>query len=372
MRINTKGIKAFLQDSIAISPAIATLILIVIAAVAAAGIGIIVQNAQKNAEGQSSNKDLSAIGTFTIKGSTTILPISQNEIQAFSKLYPGITITLGGGGSGTGRALVYNKQVDIGASSDLWPTGQQTDSITGLSYGGRETAVIQGTGPDAFVYETMIGKGLIVLGANLQDDSKSAVKAINIIPGNTSAYDNTGKILNLSYQDLVNGYSGTNTSITLNLTGFTSPITTVQRSDDGGTEEVFNQWLMRTKDSGQLASTVVDAEAGNQGIRDFVAKTTNSIGFMDIGFAAGGVNGNALVIPATMNGTVASKTTAGATGNYAIASKQVDNSGPKSLARDLYYYNQPGVPTDAVKAFLDFVTSPDGQNIVEQSGFYKK
>ena len=124
MKINTKGIKAFLQDSKAISPAIATLILIVIAVVAAAGVGILVQSSQKNAEAQSSNKDLSVSGDFVIKGSTTVLPVSQNEIQAFSKIYPSVTITLGGGGSGYGKAAVYNKLIDVGASSSIWdPAG---------------------------------------------------------------------------------------------------------------------------------------------------------------------------------------------------------------------------------------------------------
>lgn len=392
MQKNTKGIKAFLQDSKAISPAIATLILIVIAAVAAAGIGIIVQNAQQNTQGQVGQQHLDVSGTISIKGSTTLIPIEQNEISSFSKLYPSVTITMGGGGSGTGRALVFSKQVDIGASSDQWGASS-TDSTTGVTYWSRNDAVIQASGKDAFIYETPIGKGMIVVAGNLQDGTgtKNTVTAINIVPGYNSSYtvDSTNKkyTLNISFADLKYGYAASDgkipkanlSSANANFTGtdFGNDIQTVTRSDDGGTSEVFNQWL-NSAASGQMdgtngnVKTYAVGEQGNQGIRDYINGQTNSIGYIDIGFANGGANnaGKTLVLAATMNGTVASKTTLGLGGAYDTANKQVSPNRVKSLNRDLYFYSQ-GVPTGAVKAFLDYVTSPEGQTIVESSGFYK-
>jgi phosphate transport system substrate-binding protein len=370
MRINTKGIKAFLQDSKAISPAIATLILIVIAAVAAAGIGMIVQNAQKNTEGQVGSQHLDVSGDFAIKGSTTVLPITQAEIAAFEKLYPSVTIHLGGGGSGTGRALVFNKQVDVGASSDIWPDSTSTDTTTGLSYDGRGSAVIQAAGANAFLYETKIGTGMIVLAGYLNDGTNN-VKAINIIPGNTSAYDPTNYILNISFVDLKAGYvSGAIDGTKLGT--FAKNITTVQRSDDSGTEDTFAAWIgMQDTTSKQLTGSSATGAQGNQGVRDYIAANKNSIGFVDVGFAAGGVNGNAADIAASMNGTVASKTTKGIGANtYDAASRTVTTVSGKGLARDLYYYSQ-GVPTGAEKAFFDYVLSNDGQTIVEQTGFFR-
>jgi ABC-type phosphate transport system substrate-binding protein len=404
MEKNTKGIKVFLQDAKAISPAIATLILIVIAAVAAAGIGIIVQKAQTNTQGQVGSQHLDVSGTITIKGSTTILPIEQNEVQAFNKLYPSVTVSIGGGGSSTGRALVFTKQVDIGASSDIWPTtsgspgglNDNNPGATGITYDGRELAVIQGAGPNAFVYETKIGKGMVVLAGHLVDGSGSAVKGINIVPGTTSSY--TSGILNISFQDLRNAYINTTDGI-LNTTvpginTFNNNITLVQRSDAGGTSENFNQWLNGAKygqmdgtGDGGYKSAAIGAQ-GNQGIRDYVQANVNSLGYMDIGFAAGGANNNgaSLVLAATMNGTAANKATSGAGGLYDQANYgsgkgkaaagsslglPVSNVASKSLSRDLYFYSQPGAPSGAVQAFLDFVTGPDGQTIVDNSGFFK-
>ncbi|MDD5615176.1 MAG: substrate-binding domain-containing protein [Candidatus Methanoperedens sp.] len=370
MEKNTKGIRAFLHDAKAVSPAIATLILIVIAAVAAAGVGILVQSAQKNAGDQTANKDMSVNGEFGIKGSTTVLPISQHEITDFSKKYPAIKITTAGGGSGTGRALVFNKQVDVAASSDIWPNGPQTDPTTGLKYDGREKAVIQGTGQDAFIYETKIGTGMIVVAGNVKIGATQA-KAINVVNNTVaSGWDAGNATLTVNTTALRAAYIGTTS---LSIGG--QDIAVVQRSDDSGTEETFAKWINVKNSVGQLDSSA-HGESGNQGIRDYIASTPNTIGFVDIGFAAGGANGKDLVTPASQNGIQANSTTSGANGAYNAASK-LTNTGlgvasdkTSGLARDLYYYSQ-GIPTGAVKAYLDFVLSNDGQKIVEQEGFFR-
>ncbi len=364
---NTKGIRAFLHDAKAVSPAIATLILIVIAAVAAAGVGILVQSSQKNAADQTGNKNLDVVGSFGIKGSTTVLPISQHEITEFSKKYPAITITTAGGGSGTGRALVFNKQVDMAASSDIWPNGPQKDQNTGLQYDGREKAVIQGTGMDAFIYETKIGTGMIVVAGNLVDGAGNAVKTINVVNTGGNWTIATG-VYNLNFSDLYTAYQTTGIIPSATYT-FGKDIQVVQRSDDSGTEETFAKWINLVS-NGQLNS-IAHAEPGNQGIRDYIAATSNTIGFVDVGFAKGGPNGKDAVIPATQNFVQANTSTSGATGAYNIASMVVNGQGKNGLARDLYYYSQ-GIPTGAVKAYLDFVTSNEGQKIVEQEGFYRK
>ncbi len=369
MEKNTKGIKAFLHDAKAVSPAIATLILIVIAAVAAAGVGILVNSANQNAQEQTANKNLDVNGQFDIKGSTTVLPISQHEITDFSKLYPAIKISTAGGGSGTGRALVFNKQVDVAASSDIWPNGPQTDTTTGLKYDGREKAVIQGTGMDASIYETKIGTGMIVVAGNIKIGGVQA-KAINVVNSTvTSTWDPGNATLTVNTTDLRGAYG------TATLTINSQAIAAVQRSDDSGTEETFAKWINLKNSVNQLDSTV-HGESGNQGIRDYIASTPNTIGFVDIGFAAGGANGKDLVTPATQNGVQANSSTSGANGAYNAASK-LTNTGlgvasdkTSGLARDLYYYSQ-GIPSGAVKAFLDFVLSNNGQKIVEEEGFFR-
>jgi phosphate transport system substrate-binding protein len=56
-------------------------------------------------------------GTLTVSGSTTVLPIADKAATSFEALYPSVTITVTGGGSGVGISAVIQKTVDIGMSS---------------------------------------------------------------------------------------------------------------------------------------------------------------------------------------------------------------------------------------------------------------
>ncbi len=370
MEKNTKGIKAFLRDVKAVSPAIATLILIVVAAVAAAGVGIITQTSQKNALDQTGNKDTSVMGTIVTKGSSTVLPISQAGAEAFMKKYPAVDMKVSGGGSTEGRMYVYTKTVDIGASSAIWPT---TETVTdGVTVPGRGVAIIQDAGADATIWETKIGTGMIVIAGTLYNDTKVPATGINVLANGTTGWSTTIPTeFNITYADLKALYlAGAGTYGTVNLES-------VQREDPSGTEETFADWLGK-KDSTtkQLTSDVLATpKQGNQGIRDYVAAKTaeankGRIGFVDVGFAKGGANGNDKVIPGKMNGTangIASKETKGVDGKYDTESKAV--SGSKGLARDLFYYSQ-GIPTGAVKAYLDWITGAAGQKIVQNTGFF--
>lgn len=223
--VNKTEIRAFLHDAKAVSPAIATLILIVIAAVAAAGVGILVQSSQKNAQDQTANKDLSVMGTLNIKGSTTILPVTQAAAEAFMKKYTAITISPSGGGSDYGQLIAYTTTSplnDVGASSSQWSTSTKT--INGITLPARKDIIIQEAGADAKVFETKIGTGMIVLASQDQ---------INVDATNFSL--------------LRTAYSGSG-SVTMGGKSYK----VVQRSDMSGTEETFAKWIGLADTNGQL------------------------------------------------------------------------------------------------------------------------
>jgi phosphate transport system substrate-binding protein len=68
-----------------------------------------------------SGKTLS--GILTVSGSTTVLPIAESAATAFKAIYPSLTVTVSGGGSGAGISAVSQGTVDIGMSSrDLQPS----------------------------------------------------------------------------------------------------------------------------------------------------------------------------------------------------------------------------------------------------------
>ena len=54
---------------------------------------------------------------IVIKGSTTVLPISQGAFEAYMKKNPGIQISLSGGSYGEGIKALIDKTTDIATSS---------------------------------------------------------------------------------------------------------------------------------------------------------------------------------------------------------------------------------------------------------------
>ena len=80
-------------------------------------------------------------GTIAIAGSTTVQPIASAAAEAFMALHPDVTVTVQGGGSGTGVTQVGQGTVDIGNASrevkgsemeaypDLVPTAVAADGI---------------------------------------------------------------------------------------------------------------------------------------------------------------------------------------------------------------------------------------------------
>ena len=52
-----------------------------------------------------------------VKGSDTVLPLTQKEAEVFMKKFPGSSIMVTGGGSGVGLAALQNGTTDIAQSS---------------------------------------------------------------------------------------------------------------------------------------------------------------------------------------------------------------------------------------------------------------
>jgi phosphate transport system substrate-binding protein len=58
-----------------------------------------------------------AAENVVIKGSTTVLPITQAALEAYMKAHPGVNISLSGGGSGEGIKGLIDRTADIATSS---------------------------------------------------------------------------------------------------------------------------------------------------------------------------------------------------------------------------------------------------------------
>lgn len=350
MEKNRKGKKTFLHDAKAVQVAIVTLILITIAAAGAMS--------QENAQ-YPMNPNMTLKGKLNITGSTTILPVTEAAKMEFIKIYPRVVINTSGGGSDYGRMVAYTtkkKSRDIGASSSIWPDSDQL--INGTLVPRRTQSIIQEGDGNATVFETKFGTGMIVIAANLGRN----ITSINIVNTSPVCISNfSAPTAKICFNDLKDAYEGK------------PPVSfegkeVIQRSDASGTEETFAKWIgLADPVTGQLISNVT-GEIGNKGVRNYINSTPNTIGFVDIGFTKGRVNGARNVLAAKMNDTAANATTKGVGMAYDNASISLTHTG-KGLARDLFYYNK-GIPGGAMKVYLNWIMTPEGQKVVRKEGFF--
>ena len=113
-----------MNNEMAVSPVVATLVLIVVAVIGAVAVGTIMGSfstqvsKQANAQGAASASQTDIL----IAGSTTVEPASIVLANDYMTANPGIKITVQGGGSGVGVSAVGQGIVDIGASSSAIST----------------------------------------------------------------------------------------------------------------------------------------------------------------------------------------------------------------------------------------------------------
>lgn len=111
MQYNTKKLK---DDVQAVSPVVATLMLVLVAAGSAVGIGVWVSSVQDDAT-DGLNTDVSG-NCLKVGGSTTVHPVNQ-QMKALYEQATGLCVEISQGGSGAGMRGVGIGTLDIGARS---------------------------------------------------------------------------------------------------------------------------------------------------------------------------------------------------------------------------------------------------------------
>jgi phosphate transport system substrate-binding protein len=241
---------------------------------------------------------------ITVKGSTTVLPISQATAEVFMDNNPSVRMSIQGGGSGVGMASLLDETADIGNASRAIKDKEL------------QQAAARGIKPKAHVV-AMDGIAVIVNPSNsIKELTKEQVKGIY-----------TGKISNWSQ---VGGSKG--------------KIVVVSRDTSSGTYEAFNNLALQKKRVRPDALL----EASNQAVVTVVSKTPGAIGYAGLGFVSGAVK--ALKIEGVE------------------CTKETVLSGEYAYSRPLFMYTG-GVPKGAIKQYLDFVVSSEGQRIVEAQGY---
>lgn len=254
-------------------------------------------------------------GEIKVKGSDTLLQLSQAWAEEFMKVNPNVMISVTGGGSGTGITALIEGTTDIANASR---------------------------------------------GIKDKEIAKAKEKSIEPVE-NIVAYDGIAVIVNkdnpvseLTIEQLKGIFSGATKD--WSKVGGKGKILTLSRDTSSGTHVFFKEHVLN---GGDDKGTVeygkeVLLQSSNQAIHDEVVKNPSSIGYCGLGYVDDAVKVIAVKVDTATPGVKASVETV------------KDKSYP--IARALYQYTTAN-PSELVKALLDWEMGPEGQKFVADEGF---
>ena len=317
-----KRTKSLLKDKRAVSPIVATLVLVVVAVIGATAVGTIMGSFSSDVAEEASTAETASVSSIEIlvAGSTTVQPVSELLAEAYRDEHKGTKVTVQGGGSGAGIASAGMGIVDIGAASREMKD-KEKDKY-----------------PDLKKYQ--IGGSAVVVIAN----------------DNIDAFNIDREQLKAAYEDNDPGEI------------IDADITTLyQREEESGTEETFAKWLGLSEDE---INATIEGETGNAGVLAAVQDTENSIGFVDYGYADGAEDIVILGIVDT-GGSEETYDYADVTkSNIKNELKNPDGSDyVAKLTRPLNYFTN-GEPSSIEGSFITFVRSPAATTYFHEIGYF--
>jgi phosphate transport system substrate-binding protein len=250
------------------------------------------------------------------KGSDTIVNLALAWAEKYQAEHPDVRISVTGGGSGTGIAALVNGTVDIANAS--------------RKIKAEEMAEAQANGIQPV--EHIIARDAI---------------AVIVNPENP--------VNELTLQQISDIYSG-KISNWSEVGGDDRPIVRLSRETNSGTHVYFLETVLRlgNKEDKTLFSMDTLLLPSSEGIISEVRQNPNAIGYDGLGY-----------VPADVKKIAIAKSAGEA---YVLPSVETVNDKTYPIARDLYMYTA-GEPTGVIKAYLDWILSPEAQEIVLQLGF---
>jgi phosphate transport system substrate-binding protein len=257
---------------------------------------------------------------ISVKGSDTMVNLAQKWAEVYMKTNPNISIQVTGGGSGTGVASLLNGTTDLANSSR-----ELKDSEL-------ETAKQKGVAP-------------VVLEVALDGI------ALIVHPDN--------KIDNLTIKQVSDIFSGKITNWK-QLGGPDMMITLYGRENSSGTYEFFKEHVLGKDESGKQMDYATSTQVlqGTAALGEAVAKDVKGIGYGGVGYFALRNDVKILHIRKDDNSPAISPAENGKVNYNAIW------TGEYSISRYLYCFTN-GQATGALKNYIDFILSYEGQKLVE-------
>jgi phosphate transport system substrate-binding protein len=250
-------------------------------------------------------------GNIVVKGSDTLLIVGQLWAENYTAQYPGVHISVAGGGSGTGIQAIIGKTTDICDASRAMTAAEVT------------SAKANGVNP----VEWVVGLDGI---------------SIVVHPNNPLT------VITMQQLELI--YNGTYTNWS-QVGGNNAPIARYGRQSTSGTYDYFRTTVLHSKNFGP-----VNELAGNAEIVNSVQNDQNGIGYVGVAYTKQGVNVKVLQLKASDTATPYDPSVANV------------KSGAYPLARQLYIYTN-GFPAGALAGYVSFILGSTGQQILENEGY---
>jgi len=246
---------------------------------------------------------------ITIKGSDTVLPVSQALAEVYLQKHAEPLISVTGGGSGVGIAALLNGDTDIAMSSRPLKLAER------LRLASAQRTLIE----DTIAWDVL---------------------AVCVHP--------TNPISHLSRENLAAIYTGAITNWK-DLGGPDLPIVVYSRESSSGTFEFFREHVLQGKD---FAPSVRFIPATGTLVQA-IAQTPGAIGYLGIAY---------------LNPTLKPLAISDETHPPALPAKDRASLGSYLLARPLFYYYEEKA-RNRLAAFLDFIHSSEGKAVIARVGY---
>lgn len=246
---------------------------------------------------------------ITLKGSDTLLMLGQRWAELYMQKNPGVVIQVTGGGSGVGIAALINGSTDICQASRSMKDSEKNKL--------RERYFNRGT-------EIPVAKDGVTLYLNENNP-------VNELTLDQISDIYTGKVTNWSQ-----------------VGGPDAKIIVYGRENSSGTYVFFREVALKNADY----TSSMQSLPGTSAVVNAVAKDKFGIGYGGAAYAKGVKE-------------VAIKT---AQGSFKPTTETV-KSGQYPLSRNLYWYVR-GKPSGEIKKLVDWVLSPEGQEVVKKVGYF--
>ncbi len=249
---------------------------------------------------------------FSIEGSSTVYKIIDVTSKAFVQTHPGVTISVTGSGTGSGITALIDGLADIAMASRPYEASEQTaanGSLKAVAFAKDALSIVIHASADPLDLTVDVARA--IFNGTIVDWSHPLVAAANL----------------------------------------TGTIQVVVRESGSGTRDTFNDLIMgdstQLEPGSQYVSSAIQ-KSSNQLIKDAVATNPNYIGYIGLGYI------DETVDAVTINGI----------------EPTIENVINESyfIQRELFLITL-GIPNGIVWQFISWSISPEGQDLVLESGF---